>query len=110
MCIRDRKRDYVTDRVRTLTFEVYVCDDQTYEFLRTLECGTILPCFYYETLGKCLFGDQVDNTDLTGIGIQAESIKVSFVYEQGRESVEKAIITLTWSSLISPRRITNPLA
>lgn len=101
-----RDQEVVTDRVYTLTYEVYeLSDAATYAFLRTLQCGSLKPNIYYGRKGGFLYGKQGTTDD----GIVVNSINVSMPKEAGKEAIDKAIITIKWSATTDPDRVVNPL-
>jgi hypothetical protein len=103
-----RDETVITDRVRTVVFEVFeISDAVTYDFLRTLQPGVIKPNIYYKSMGNFLYGKKV--AAATDDGIAINSISVTFPKEAGKEAVDKAVITIKFSSTVDPDRVPYPL-
>lgn len=101
-----RDQEVITDRVYTLNFETTeLSDTATYDFLRTLQCGSLKPNIYYASIGGFLYGKKGTTDD----GIVINSIAVSMPKEVGKEAVDKATLVIKWSSTTDPDRVVNPL-
>lgn len=101
-----RDQEVITEKAYTLSAELYeLSDTATYAFLRTLQCGSLKPNIYYGRKGGFLYG-KVGTTD---DGIAIDSITVDMPKEAGKEAIDKAILTIKWSSRTDPDRVVNPL-
>jgi len=85
----------------TLNFDLFDIGDDTYDYLRKLECSTVKPQFIFSTVGGYLYGNNG--------GITATQIRLSPILERGEESVEKWSFVITWKSQTAPDRVPNPL-
>ena len=85
----------------TLNFDLFDIGDDTYDYLRKLECSTVKPQFIFSTVGGYLYGKDG--------GITATQIRLSPILERGEESVEKWSFVITWKSQTAPDRVPNPL-
>ncbi len=87
----------------TLTAKIQPLTPDLYDFLRAFQCpGTPPPKFWFTDRGGNMFGKDVE-------GIQAKSITVNFILEEGDESYEYANIILTWDAQTFPDRIVSPI-
>lgn len=104
-----RHKEFVSKKVYPITFEVSeLSDPETYDYLRTLETGSVLPNIYFKTMANNFYGKV--NGSGTDDGIEIDSIKVALPLERGKEAYDKAIITIKFSASVSPDRGTYPLA
>lgn len=104
-----RFAEYVTSRLYTLVFTVFeLSDTATYDFLRKLQCGSIVPKIYYQSNGGFIYGKINAATD--DEGIQLNDITVSMPKDAGREATDRAVITMRWYALTDPDRAVSPLA
>ena len=97
-------REYTLKKIYTLSFEFYndgEGETDTYDYWRRVECGTVIPNFYYTTEGGQIFGRDG--------GIVPSKFSVSKVLEEGEDSVEKWVGTIQWNARVSPDRKVNPL-
>jgi len=94
-------QEVVLSRTQTVTLSLYSFGDDTYDYLRKLQCGTVKPKFIFSTAGGKLYGKDG--------GIQATKFSLALVLDEGEESVEKWTITIAWKTLVSPDRVPNPL-
>jgi hypothetical protein len=85
----------------TLTHTIKSLDDETYEFLRLLQCGRTDFTFMYDTVGNWLFSD-------AAVGISPDSVRVAFPRGGGRDDKELATITLVWEADGDPDRANSP--
>lgn len=86
----------------TLSAEFYSDgSEETYNYLRKLECNKVKPNFWFTTMGGKIFGRDG--------GITPSKFSLSKVLEQGEESVEKWVINIQWKALTSPDRYDYPL-
>ena len=91
------------DGTFTLTAKIQPLTTGLYEWLRSLQCsGTSLPKFWFTDRGGNMFGKDV-------VGIQAKSVAVNFILEEGDESYEYANIILVWEAATFPDRIVSPI-
>lgn len=95
-------QDVVINRTHTLTLELYTFGDDTYDYLRKLQCNKVKPLFDFTTVGGKLFGKDG--------GISPVKFALDFLLEEGEENCEKWSITISWKSLTAPDRFDNPLA
>ena len=103
-----RYQEVVTRRDYTIVFEVSeLSDSATYDFLRAIQCGSLVPKFYYTSMGGFLYGKKV--TAAADQGIAPDSMKVSFLKEKGKDAIDKAVLTIKFSGATDPDRVTNPL-
>jgi hypothetical protein len=85
----------------TLNFDLFDIGDDSYDYLRKLECSTVKPQFIFSTVGGYLYGKDG--------GITATQIRLSPILDRGEESVEKWSFVITWKSQTAPDRVPNPL-
>ena len=85
----------------TLNFDLYDIGDDTYDYLRKLECSKVKPQFIFSTVGGYLYGKDG--------GITPTQIRLSPVLERGEESVERWSLIITWKGQTAPDRVENPL-
>lgn len=87
----------------TYTLNVTIPDlpTQLYDYLRKVQCGKVIPIFWYEDRGGDMFG-QND-------GIQANSVVVNFVKDRGDDAYNRAELIITWVADTDPDRIVSPL-
>lgn len=91
------------DGTFTLTAKIQPLTAGLYDWLRSLQCpGTSLPKFWFTDRGGNMFGKDV-------VGIQAKSVAVNFILEEGDESYEYANIILVWEAATFPDRIVSPI-
>ena len=95
-------QDVVINRTHTLTLELYTFGDDTYDYLRKLQCNKVKPLFDFTTVGGKLFGKDG--------GISPVKFALDFLLEEGEENCEKWSITISWKSFTAPDRLDNPLA
>jgi hypothetical protein len=99
----------VTDRTRTVTFRILdITSDATYDALRRMQCGDILPRFFILTKGGYIFGDK--NVAAPDRGIVPDSVKVTFPRAEGKDAIDTAVLTIVYSGLTDPDRALNPLS
>lgn len=90
----------VTERLYTLTFNVFNQVAAMYNFLRQLQCGDTSFTFYYGDLGGWVYG-------IEG-GLVPNSVDVDFPHGGGNTDKNFATITITWRSNGDPDRHVNP--
>lgn len=86
----------------TVNFTVYQLDDDTYEFLRQVQCGTLNFKFYYADLEGFVYG--------IADGLEPDFISVVFPKGNANTDRNTAIIRLFWKATGDPQRRANPLA
>lgn len=102
-----RFAEFVSSRLFTLVFTVTeLSDTATYDYLRKLQCGSIVPKIFYTSNGGFIYG----KTGTPDEGIQLNDITVSMPKDAGREAVDRAVITMRWYALTDPDRAINPLS
>ena len=97
-----KKKNRITGRRYTLTFNVKDMGDESYAFLRALQCGWTGFKFYYANLGGHGFGPEG--------GIDVLSVDVDMPLSEARDDKELGTIILTWEADGDPARWTSPLA
>jgi len=103
-----RDKEIIVSRLYTLVFTISnITSAVTYDFLRKLQCGNILPNIYYTDLGGFLYGQVAASGPDNGIEIA--SVSVAMPKDAGKEGHNKAILTFKWSSKVDPDRVINPL-
>lgn len=102
-----RGAESVIRRTYTLVFDVFdLSESTTYDFLRTLECGSTLPRLMYTSRGGWLYC-KVGASTAADNGITIKSLTVDFIKE--KDAGDKATITIKWDAKTNPDRVTNPL-
>lgn len=102
-----RGAESVIRRTYTLVFDVFdISEPETYDFLRTLECGSTLPRLMYTSRGGWLYC-KVGASTATDNGITIKSLQVDFIKE--KDAGDKATLTIKWDAKTNPDRVTNPL-
>ena len=92
-------RTITTPATHIINFEIDDVSDDNYEFMRWLECNTLMKLWF--SANELIFGGN------TGIEVM---IKAKYQIERGSKSLQKIIGTVTWESKFSPERTTNPMA
>lgn len=104
-----RNAESVTSREFTLTFTVFdIADPLVYDYCRDLQCGSKKPRIMYASEGGWLYC-KVGASTAADNGIQTKSVTVSFPKDEGKEAVDRAVITMKWDALTDPDRVVNPL-
>lgn len=91
-----------TEKRYTVNFTVYQLDDDTYEFLRQVQCGNLNFKFYYADLEGYVYG--------ISDGLVPDFISVVFPKGNANTDRNTAIIRLSWKATGDPQRRANPLA
>lgn len=85
-----------------LVFTHYQLDDDTYEFLRQVQCGSLNFKFYYGDLAGYVYG--------IADGLVPDFISIRFPKGNGNADRNTAVIALSWKATGDPQRRANPLA
>lgn len=91
----------VLNRRYTLTFTTYDLGDDTYDYLRKVQCGKVRPKFVFGDVGGYLYG--IDG------GIVPAKWTVAFPHNTGQDALNQAIITILFDADTDPDRVVNPL-
>jgi len=98
--IISRNRRVQTPKTFTVNFDVDDISDDNYQFMRWLECNTIVKIWY--TANDKMFGSNA--------GIDNVTLMMDNQIERGQKTVHKLVGNAKWEAQYSPNRITNPLA
>lgn len=89
-------------KIQTLTFEIYDIAPETFNYFRSIQCGTLsTPRIYFTTVSDMIYG--------AAEGILLTSFKVSFPLDEGEDAIEKIVITATIDDKVAPDRYDYPL-
>lgn len=104
------RRDLITNRVYTLTHEVPLGDDLTYNFLRYFQLNYLKFRFWYVDLGNLLYGSVLASTvtDAYG-GIRPTAVNVQFPKDTARDARNVATLSITFEADADPPRYASPL-
>ena len=94
-------QEIVINRTFTLTGTLFSFGDDTFDYLRKLQCGKVKPQFVFTTAGGKLLGKDG--------GITPSKFTLNYVLDEGEESCEKWTFEIQWKSLTAPDRLINPL-
>ncbi len=93
-------RKIQTPKTFILNVDIDDVSDLNYQFMRWVECNTVLRCWY--SANTVLFGNNA--------GIDNVNVKLGYLIERGQKVLQKIVGTVTWENAFSPNRITNPMA
>lgn len=103
-------RDFIVERTYTLTFEIPLGEQKTYDFLRTMQRNFLDFRFWYIDLANLLYGTVLDSTNTTAYGgIRPKMVNVQFPKSNARDGRNTATLTLMWSADVEPPRYASPL-
>lgn len=103
-------RDFIVERTYTLTFEIPLGEQKTYDFLRYLQRNFLDFRFWYIDLANLLYGTVLDSTNTTQYGgIRPKMVNVQFPKSNARDGRNTATLTLMWSADVEPPRYASPL-
>lgn len=94
-----KRRDRISLRTYTVTFNIPNVSDAMYEFGRAIQCGDVGFTFWYANLTH-VFG--------SATGICAKSVDCDFPLDEGRDGRIRMIITLTFEAKVDPERRIKP--
>lgn len=94
-----KRRDRISLRTYTVTFNIPNVSDEMRDFGRSLQCGDTSFNFWYANLTH-VFG--------SATGIEPKSADCDFPLDEGRDGRERMVITLTFESKVDPERRTKP--
>jgi hypothetical protein len=94
-------REYVLTKIYTLTFTIFDIGSDTYDFMRKLECGVVIPYVLFTTVGQEIGGKDG--------GICPKSIQPSLILDEGNDAIKKWQLVITWESKTAPDMFDNPL-
>lgn len=89
------------NKTYTLNFDVYDIGNNTYDYLRKIDCSKVKPKFLYTTVAGFMYGKEG--------GIQAIDWDIAFINERGEGSVERCQITLKFKGKTAADRVASPL-
>lgn len=93
-------RKIQTPKTFTLNIDIDDLTDENYQFMRWLECNTIVRAWY--SAKDVLFGNNA--------GIDNVNVKLGYKIDRGQKVPQMISGTVSWEGEFSPNRITNPLA
>ena len=103
-------RDFIVERTYTLTFEIPLGEQKTYDFLRTMQRNFLDFRFWYIDLANLLYGTVLDSLNTTAYGgIRPKMGNVQFPKSNARDGRNTATLTLMWSADVEPPRYASPL-
>lgn len=94
-----KRRDRISLRTYTVTFNIPNVSDAMYEFGRSAQCGDTSFTFWYANLTH-VFG--------SATGIEPKSFDCDFPLDEGRDGRTRMIITLTFEAKVDPERRVKP--
>ena len=94
-------QEKVLNRRYSLSFTTYDLGDDTYDYLRKIQCGKVKPVFVFGDVGGYLYG--IDG------GIVPAKWTVAFPKNTGQDSLNQAVITILFDLDNDPDRVVNPL-
>ena len=103
-------RDFIVDRTYTLTFEIPLGEQKTYDFLRYLQRNFLDFRFWYIDLANLLYGTVLDSLNTTAYGgIRPKMVNVQFPKSNARDGRNTATLSIMWSADVEPPRYPSPL-
>lgn len=91
----------------TMTFEVSVAQQEVYEYLQALQCGSINFRFFYIDMAGYLYGKVTADADG---GIIPMMVNVQMPKGSGQDDLQVGTISVTWeSSTGDPNRYASPI-
>ncbi len=94
-------QEVIISRTFTLTATLFTFGDDTFDYLRKVQCGKVKPQFVFTTAGGKLLGDDG--------GITPSKFTLNYVLDEGEENCEKWNFEIQWKALTAPDRLNNPL-
>lgn len=103
-------RDFIVERTYTLTFEIPLGEQKTYDFLRYLQRNFLDFRFWYIDLANLLYGTVLDSLNTTAYGgIRPKMVNVQFPKSNARDGRNTATLSIMWSADVEPPRYASPL-
>lgn len=94
-------KEVVKDRTYTLTADVQQLTTNTYEFIRTLQCGGFVGYVWFVT------EDWIFGGTTTEEAITIDTVTGNFLFEKGKDSYQNGQIIVKWKSVAFPDRAAN---
>lgn len=94
-------REYDITKTYTLTFTIFDVGDATYDFMRKIECGSVVPLLYFTTVSSKIYGKDG--------GICPKQVKASLILDEGSDAIERWQLQFVWEAKTAPDRYDYPL-
>lgn len=94
-------REFTLTKEYTLTFTIFDIGGDTYDYMRKLECGAVVPLLLFTTVGGEMYGNSG--------GICPKSIQPSLILDEGNDAIKRWQLVIKWEAQTAPDAVTNPL-
>lgn len=103
------RKTAIVERLYTLQHRVPLADDDTYDFMKALQCNFLAFRFWYIDMADKLYGTTVAADSTTPGGIFPQKVNVQFPKGEGDEDRNYAILEIQWYANGEAPRYDSPL-